>query len=174
DIAFGTTTALTFASGAVTTNMKLYNVESAVVAVTDGSISASGSDRLTVAVSASTMTKLAVSLVGSQANGVAFTGSNTLTALDAYGNTVTGFDASANNITVTTTGLTGSITGLSGTDKLNSAVDFSSGVANLTSLGLKYTGTVGSGSFTFTPATGTAVTSGSIDINSGSANKFVI
>ncbi|MHA8088658.1 hypothetical protein, partial [Aquirufa sp. Wall-65K1] len=59
-------------------------------------------------------------------------------------------------------------------NKLTSAGDFVNGVANLTSLGLKYTGTVGSGTFTFTPATGTAATSGSITINPGSANKFVI
>ncbi|MDF5691833.1 hypothetical protein, partial [Aquirufa aurantiipilula] len=60
DIAFGTTTALTFASGAVTTNMKLYNVETALVAVTDGAISAAGADRLSVAVSAAAFNKLAV------------------------------------------------------------------------------------------------------------------
>ncbi|WP_205753194.1 hypothetical protein, partial [Aquirufa beregesia] len=152
DIAFGTSTALTFASGSVTTNMKLYNVESAVVAVTDGSIVAAGADRLTVAVSASTMTKLAVSLTSPQTNGTAFTGTNTLTAQDAYGNTATGFNASGNNITVTTS-LTGAITGLgSGVNNvLNQAGDFTSGVANLTSLGLKFTGTSGAGTFTFTP-----------------------
>ncbi|MFL0163437.1 hypothetical protein, partial [Aquirufa salirivi] len=81
--------------------------------------------------------------------GTAFTGTNTLTALDVYGNTVTNFNASGNNITVTTT-LTGAITGLSGTTILNNAADFSSGVANLTSLGLKFTGNAGAGTFTFT------------------------
>ncbi|MDF0694885.1 invasin domain 3-containing protein, partial [Aquirufa sp. BABACH-43C] len=175
DIAFGSTTALTFASGAVTTNMKLYNVESAVVAVTDGSISAAGADRLTVAVSASTMTKLAVSLTSPQTNGTAFTGTNTLTAQDAYGNTVTGFDASGNNITVTTS-LTGTVSGLgSGVNNvINQLANFSSGVANLTSLGLKFTGTVGAGTFTFTPASGTAVTSSSVTINAGAATKLVV
>ncbi|WP_166233193.1 hypothetical protein, partial [Aquirufa beregesia] len=114
-----------------------YNVESAVVAVTDGSIVAAGADRLTVAVSASTMTKLAVSLASPQTNGTAFTGTNTLTAQDAYGNTVTTFAANTNNVTVTST-LTGAITGLgSGVNNvLNQAGDFTSGVANLTSLGL--------------------------------------
>ncbi|MHA8056966.1 hypothetical protein VR611_13580, partial [Aquirufa nivalisilvae] len=84
------------------------------------------------------------SLAGPQINGVGFTGTNSLTALDAYSNVVTGFDASTNNITVSTS-LSGSISGLSGTNKLNSASDFVSGVANLSSLGLKYTGAVGSG-----------------------------
>ncbi|WP_269009631.1 invasin domain 3-containing protein [Aquirufa ecclesiirivi] len=171
---FGTATSVTFSNGVATVSMSLYKVESAAVVATDGSVTTSGSDRLSVTVSPAAFSKLALSLAGPQINAVAFTGTNTLTALDAYGNTVTGFDASANNITVTTTGLTGSITGLSGTNKLSSAVDFSSGVANLTSLGLKYTGTVGSGTFTFTPATGTAVTSGSITMNAGSANRLVI
>ncbi|WP_415711124.1 hypothetical protein, partial [Aquirufa beregesia] len=73
-------------------------------------------------------------------------------AQDAYGNTATGFNASGNNITVTTS-LTGAITGLgSGVNNvLNQAGDFTSGVANLTSLGLKFTGTSGAGTFTFTP-----------------------
>ncbi|MHA8056046.1 hypothetical protein VR611_08880, partial [Aquirufa nivalisilvae] len=175
DIAFGTATALTFASGAVTTNMKLYNVESAVVAVTDGSISAAGADRLTVAVSASTMTKLAVSLTSPQINGTAFTGTNTLTAQDAYGNTVTTFAANTNNVTVTTS-LTGTVSGLgSGVNNvLNQAGDFVSGVANLTSLGLKFTGTSGAGTFTFTPASGTAATSSSVTVNPGAATKLAV
>ncbi|MCZ2476435.1 hypothetical protein G9H61_13435, partial [Aquirufa ecclesiirivi] len=82
-------------------------------------------------------------------------------ALDAYGNTVTNFDASSNNITVSTS-LSGAITGLSGTTKLSGAGDFSSGVASVSSL--IYTGTAGTGTFTFTPATGTAVTSGNVTI----------
>ncbi|WP_415499569.1 hypothetical protein, partial [Aquirufa ecclesiirivi] len=142
----------------------LYKVESAVVAVTDGSISAAGADRLTVAVSAAAFNKLAVSLASPQINGTAFTGTNTLTAQDTYGNTVTGFNAAGNNITVSTT-LTGAITGLSGTNILSSAGDFSSGVANLTSLGMIFSGTSGAGTFTFTPVSGTAVTSGSVTIN---------
>ncbi|WP_459465279.1 beta strand repeat-containing protein, partial [Aquirufa sp. OSTEICH-129A] len=173
DIAFGSTTALTFASGSVTTNMKLYHAETALVAVTDGSISATGADRLTVAVSAAAFNKLAVSLASPQINGTAFTGTNTLTAQDAFGNTVIGFNASGNNITVTTS-LTGSISGLSGTNKLNSAMDFPSGVADLTSLGLIFTGTSGVGTFTFTPSIGTPVTSGSVTINAGAATKLVV
>ncbi|MHA8100194.1 hypothetical protein VR479_12955, partial [Aquirufa aurantiipilula] len=84
------------------------------VVATDGSVTTSGSDRLSVTVSPATFSKLALSLAGPQTNGIAFSGTNSLTALDAYGNVVTGFDASGNNVTVTTS-LTGSITGLSGT-----------------------------------------------------------
>ncbi|WP_459471052.1 invasin domain 3-containing protein [Aquirufa beregesia] len=170
---FGTATSLTFSNGVATVSMGLFKVESAQIVATDGLVSTSGSDRLSVTVSPATFSKLALSLTGPQINGVAFTGTNSLTAQDAYGNTVTSFDASSNNITVSTS-LSGAISGLSGTTKLSSAGDFSSGVASLTSLGLKYTGAVGSGTFTFTPATGIAITSGSITINPGSANRLVI
>ncbi|WP_164969681.1 hypothetical protein, partial [Aquirufa rosea] len=71
------------------------------------------------------------------------------------------------------TSLTGSISGLSGTNKLTGAGDFVSGVANL-STKLIYTGTVGTGTFTFTPQSGTAVTSGSVQINAGAATRLVI
>ncbi|MCZ2481304.1 hypothetical protein, partial [Aquirufa nivalisilvae] len=61
---------------------------------------------------------------------------------------------------------------LSGTNKLNNAGDFVSGVANISSL--TFTGTSGTGTFTFTPASGTAVTSGSVSIGAGSATKFIV
>ncbi|WP_164969671.1 hypothetical protein, partial [Aquirufa rosea] len=170
---FGTPTSLTFTAGVATASMALYKAESATINASDGSINSITGGTLNVTVSPSTMTKLAVSLASSQTNGSAFTGTNTLTALDAYGNTATGFSAAGNNITVTTT-LTGSISGLSGTNKLSSAGDFTSGVANLTSLGLIFTGTSGSGTFTFTPASGTAVTSSSVTINAGAATKLVV
>jgi len=46
-----------------------------------------------------------------------------------------------NNVTIAANSpLTGAVSGLSGGNKLTSAGDFSSGVANLTALGMKYTG----------------------------------
>ena len=85
-----------------------------------------------------------------QISGTAFTGTNTLTAEDAWGNAVS-FDASANNVTIAANSpLTGSISSLSGTNTLTSAGDFSSGVADLTALGMKYTGNAGTGTFTAT------------------------
>ena len=120
--------------------MTLYKAETATISVSDGSNSSSGSDRLTVTVSAASMNKFALSLTSPQVNDVAFTGVNTLTAQDAYGNTV-GFDASANNVTIGANApLTGAVSGLSGGNTLTGAGDFSSGVANLTALGMKYTG----------------------------------
>ncbi|WP_164969668.1 beta strand repeat-containing protein, partial [Aquirufa rosea] len=169
---FGTATSLTFTAGVATGSMILYKAETASVSASDGSIGSTGGDNLSVLVSAASFSKLAVSLTSPQTNGVAFTGTNTLTAQDAYGNT-TSFDASSNNVTVTSS-LTGSISGLSGTNKLTGAGDFTSGVANLTSLGLKFTGTSGSGTFTFTPTTGTAAVSSAITINPGAASKLVV
>ncbi|WP_161566873.1 hypothetical protein, partial [Aquirufa nivalisilvae] len=172
---FGTATSLTFTAGVATGSMVLYKAESATVNATDGTINSNTGGTLNVTVSPSTMTKLAVSLTSPQINGTAFTGTNTLTAQDAYGNTVTTFAANTNNVTVTTS-LTGTVSGLgSGVNNvLNQAGDFVSGVANLTSLGLKFTGTSGAGTFTFTPASGTAATSSSVTVNSGAATKLVV
>ncbi|MGD0038744.1 MAG: hypothetical protein ABSC53_15770 [Bacteroidota bacterium] len=101
-----------------------------------------------------------------QSNGVAFIGTNTLTAQDVLGVTITAFDASADNVTIAANSpLTGSILGLSGTNKLTSAGDFSSGVANMTTR-MIYTGNTGSGTFTATSASGkTGTTGGSVTIN---------
>jgi hypothetical protein len=171
-VAFGLPTAITFSSGVATVSggnngaMTLYKAETATISVSDGSSNSSGSDRLTVAVSASSMSKFALSLTSPQINDVAFRGVNTLTAQDAYGNTV-GFDASANNVSIgANLPLIGVISGLSGGNTLTGAGDFSSGVANLTALGIKYTGNTDSGTFTATAATGGYTgSSGSVTIN---------
>ncbi|MHA8052659.1 invasin domain 3-containing protein [Aquirufa sp. OSTEICH-129A] len=172
-ISFGTATTITFTNGVATTNLSLYLAESVNIAVSDGTLSATGSDRLAITVGVGSFAKLGLTMAASQTNGVAFTGTNTLTALDAYGNTVTNFSASSNNITVSTS-LPGTISGLSGTNKLSAAGDFVNGVANLSSLGLIYTGTVGTGTFTFTPATGLAITSSNVSISSGTATRLVL
>uniref|UniRef100_UPI0023ECB8DC beta strand repeat-containing protein n=1 Tax=Daejeonella sp. H1SJ63 TaxID=3034145 RepID=UPI0023ECB8DC len=175
---FGTGTTITFTNGVATVSgsnngvLKLYKAEAAVIAVTDGTISSTGADRLSVTVSAGAFNKMTVSLASPQINSTAFTGTNILTALDAYGNTVTSFDASSNNITVTSS-LSGSISGLSNGDKLNNIADFSNGIANLTTK-LTFTGTAGTGTFTFTPASGTAVTSSNVTVTAGSPAQLTI
>ena len=109
-----------------------------------------------------------LSLSDPQVNGLAFTGSNILTAKDVSGNTITGFDASANNVTISTS-LSGAISGLPGGSTLTAAGDFILGIADLTSHGLTYTGTSGSGTFTATSATKTG-SSNSIVVGPGAAN----
>jgi len=143
--------------------------------VTDSSISSSGSDRLAVTVSATSMNKFVLSLTSPQVNGTAFTGANTLTAEDAYGNTVTSFSASANNVTIgANSPLTGAVSGLSGGNQLTGAGDFVSGVANLASL-LTYTGNAASGTFTASSATGSYTgSSGSVTISAGTVSKLVV
>jgi Domain of unknown function DUF11 len=181
-IAFGTATAITFTSGAAIVSgsnngvMVLYKAESATISATDGSISSSGSDRLSVTVSATSMNKFALSLTSPQTNGSAFTGTNTLTAQDAYGNTVTSYSAATNNVTIAANSpLTGTVSGLSGGNKLTGAGDFVSGVANLTTLGITYTGNANSGTFTATSASPVYTgTSGSVTINPGAISKLVV
>ncbi len=89
-----------------------------------------------------------------QTDGLAFTGTNTLTAQDIGNNTVTTFDASANNVTITPVApFTGTVGGIHASNVLNLAGDFTAGVANLTTLGMKYTGNATTGTFLATSAT---------------------
>jgi hypothetical protein len=176
---FGTPTTVTFTNGVNTAggSMTLFKAETAVVAATDGTISTTGADRLTVVVSAAALGQFALSLTSPQANGVAFTGVNTLTAEDSWGNVATTFDASANNVTISVNAaLTGAVSGLGtgGNNVLNRAPDFTLGIANLTALGMKYTGNTATGSFTATSATAKTGTSGNVTILPGAAAKLVI
>ena len=177
-IAFGTPTTITFTNGVATVSggnngsMTLYRAETANIAVTDGSLSTPAP--LTVVVAAASMNKFAVSLTSPQTNAVAFTGTNTITAQDQFGNTVS-FDASANNVTIAANSpLTGAVSGLSGVNTLTAAGDFVSGVANLTSLGMKYTGNAATATFTAAAATGgyTGTSGSTVTIDAGTATKL--
>src|SRR5439155_1708299 len=71
---FGTSETITFTSGVASRSLLLYKAETAHVAVTDGTITAStGGDRLTVAVSSAAATRLVVTGTGSQTAGNAQT-----------------------------------------------------------------------------------------------------
>jgi hypothetical protein len=109
-----------------------------------------------------------------QTSATAFIGTNTLTAQDILNQTITTFEASDNNITIAAVApLTGNVSGLSGGNKLTSADDFTSGIANLTTLGIKYTGNATTGTFTATAATGGYTgTSGSVVINPAPATTW--
>jgi hypothetical protein len=178
--AFGVSTSITFSSGVATVSggnngvMRLYRAQTAIISVTDGTISSSGSDRLTVTVSAGPLGKFAWALTSPQTNGATFVGTNTLTAQDDWGNTRTTFDASAANVTITSS-LGGTVSGLGtgNNNVLNRSSDFVSGVANLTTLGMRYTGTVGNGTFTATGGTKDG-TSNTIQIVTGGATRLVL
>ena len=97
-INFGSSTAITFTAGVATSggSMKLYKVESATVAVTDGTISAAGADRLSVTVTAAAASRLVVTGSAAQTAGAAQ--ALTITATDPYGNTDLTY-AGAHNLT---------------------------------------------------------------------------
>jgi hypothetical protein len=172
----GSGTAITFTSGVSNAGGTLvaYDAQGPVtLAATDGthSTSSTGGAGVSLTVSPASLDHFIFTLATPQTDGVAFTNTNTLTAQDAYNNTISTFNASTNNVTISTT-LSGAISGLSGTNKLTSASDFSSGIANLN---LKYTGTTGSGTFTATSATGSKTgTSNSVTISIGGLDHFVI
>ena len=117
-----------------------------------------------------------VSLNSPQTNDIAFTGACTITAKDASNNTITTFDASANNVTITSDPADGVVSGLgsAGNNVLNQAGDFSSGVADMTALGMKYTGAAGNHTFTATSATAKIGTSGVVNILANVPSKLVI
>ncbi|MBI4543961.1 MAG: Ig-like domain-containing protein, partial [Gemmatimonadetes bacterium] len=173
-VSFGNPTSLVFTNGVATTRLWLYKAETAVIAATDGTLSATGSDRLTITVLPANLASFSLTLNASQTNGVSFTGTNTLTALDGYGNTVTTFDAAVEIVTITTS-LSGTVSGLgsAGNAVLNRSSDFSSGVADLTGK-LTYTGNVGTGTFTATTANGQFGASGNVTVQAGAANRVTL
>jgi adhesin/invasin len=155
------------------TNLRSDNAADAkTLRFTDGALTLADANSFTVSPGA--LASFSFSLAGPQTNGVPFTGTNTLTALDAFGNVVTGFNAFGDNVTIAANGAlsTGSVSGLSGVNELTANADFLNGVANLTTLGLTYTGVTGSGTFTATSASGKTGTSGSITVNLGSATHL--
>jgi hypothetical protein len=180
-VGFGTATPISFANGVASVSgssngvMRLWDAETDTIAVTDGTIGAAGADRLVVTVTAGALAKFSVKLATPQVNNVPFTGTNTVTAQDQWGNSITGFNAGTNPVTMTTSIPGGTIFGLgSGTNNiLNRTSDFQSGVANLTTLGMRYFGSSGTAQFT---ATGAAVSgsSDSVAISPGAATKIVI
>jgi hypothetical protein len=88
-VSFGTGTAVTFTNGVATATLQLFAEETAVIATTDATISASGTDRLTVVVTADNASPVVSDLQASPAtitaDGVT-TSVLTLQLKDAYGN----------------------------------------------------------------------------------------
>jgi hypothetical protein len=162
------------ASGANNGVMRLYKTEVATISVTDGSISASLSSRLTATVTPAGLGRFTVGLTSPQINGASFTGVNRVTAVDSFGNDKTNFNAVTNNVTLNPAGLSGTVSGLgsAGNNVLNQSGDFVSGVSDVTGK-IKYTGLIGTGTFTATSA-GKTGSSGNVQINVGSAARLVI
>ena len=96
-IAFGSATAITFTSGVSTSggSMKLYKAEAATIAVTDGTISAAGTDRLSVTVNPGRRDPPRRDRL-QPARPPAPRRPLTVTATDPYGNTDTGYTGTKN------------------------------------------------------------------------------
>lgn len=129
----------------------------------------------TVTINPGALYQFSVNFTSPQTNNTGFTGTNTVTAQDISSNTITNFDASATNVAITTTSSPYLISGL-GTGAnhiLNKNTDFSSGIANLTSLLMTYSGVTGAYVFT---ATGNSKSgaSGSITINPGALTYLTL
>lgn len=106
-------------------------------------------------------------LTSPQVNDQAWSSVNTLTANDQWNNILTDYNTIGTAVTIT------AATGTISNGSLQ-PVDFTDGVANLTSKTLKYTGPKGNITLTATSATTNKTGSSSLTINSGSVNSVVI
>jgi len=105
-VAFGSPTAITFTNGVATVSgnnngvMMLDDVETAVVGVTDGTISSSATGNLTDVVNADPATKLAITVGGTNSitQTAGTTRNLTITAEDSFGNTDTTYTGPKNLI----------------------------------------------------------------------------
>ncbi len=169
---FGTATTNTFTSGVSNVaggvgSMKLYKVETANVAVTDGTIAAStGTDRLTVNVSPASATRLVVTGSGSQVAGAAQT--VTVTATDLYGNTDTAYSGAKNLTYSGANSSTNPVTAATVTNSTPAAVNFGTATTNTFTSGVSnIAGGVGSMKLYKVETANVAVTDGTIAASTG-------
>ena len=146
--------------------MKLYKVEAAVIAVTDGTISAAGSDRLNVTVNPAAATRLVVTGSATQTAGAAQT--VTVTATDPYGNTDTGYIGAKNLTYSGANSSTSPATSPTVTNSTPTATNFGSATTNTFTSGVStITGGVGSMKLYKVETANIAVTDGTIAASTG-------
>ncbi|MHA8057866.1 T9SS type B sorting domain-containing protein [Aquirufa nivalisilvae] len=150
---FGQVTPVHFVNGIAQVDLVIYKSGLDSISAQDVYIQTLGLDRLGVDVSAKSFQKLAVQLQSPQVNQTPFYGFNKLLVEDEYDNPVSSFNATLNPITITTS-QGALISGLSGGNRLVSSSDFQQGMANLTQLGITYTGAIGLDTLIFQPAIG--------------------
>jgi hypothetical protein len=131
--AFGIATGVTFDAGVATATMILRRVETAIVAVSDGTIESTGADRLTVVVSAAAASRFVITgLLSTQTAGTSQT--ITISTRDAFGNLASSY---AGEKSLVFTGATSSPNGSvptveSVTFGLNTPITFAGGIATAT------------------------------------------
>ncbi|MHA8061244.1 gliding motility-associated C-terminal domain-containing protein [Aquirufa beregesia] len=150
---FGLNTPVNFSNGEAQIDVILYKSGLDSLSATESIIKTSGLDKLAIHVSEKAFQKLSVQLQNPQVNQKPFYGLNSLIAQDEYGNPVLAFNAAINPITVSAS-QGGVISGLSGGYRLTSSSDFNQGMANLTQLGMTYSGVNGLDVLTFSPTIG--------------------
>ena len=178
-INFGTATTITFTNGVATVSggnngvLALYKSENATISATDGTISSTGSDRLSVTVSVGTANKLAFSTQTSGGtSGSAWLTQPVVALQDAYGNTVTG---TSQNVTLAIQNNAGPGGVLSGTTTV--AVNTGTGLATFSGLSIDKIGT----GYTLTAIGNTVSTSPGVIVSSafnitasGIATKYIV
>ncbi|MEX0857856.1 MAG: invasin domain 3-containing protein, partial [Balneolaceae bacterium] len=172
----GTVSQITIPAGVSSVSFRYRDTKAGIPEITaDNDAFTSASQNVTIKVGA--FNAFEWNLNSPQTNDVAFAGTNTLTITDQYGNIITDFDASVNPVTISTAGdlSSGDISGLdgAGNDIINQAGDFTNGVADLTVLGLTYTGPVGTGKLHSISGIVTS-NSSDIEITAGTATKILV
>ena len=169
---FGSATTNTFTSGVSTItggvgSMKLYKVETANIAVTDGTIAAStGTDRLTVTVSPAAATRLVVTGASTQTAGAAQT--VTVTATDPYGNTDTSYSGAKSLTYSGASSSTNPVNAPTVTNSTPAAVNFGIATTNTFTSGVSNTAAgVGSMKLYKAETANIAVTDGTIGASTG-------
>lgn len=171
--AFNNTTSVTFVNGVATVTLLFYQPEVAVIQAVSGIVA---SNLLNVPVVPGALGMLDLALTSPQTSTVAFVGTNTLTAYDGFGNRIDNF--ATRNIPVTLTVSGPSIATLvlvnSGNDRKLEPNNFVDGVANLTTLGLRYTGLSGPVSLVAAPESGSPFGSALVQMQPGPLAQYTL
>jgi hypothetical protein len=131
-VAFGSSTTLSFNAGVAASTIKLYKAESALIAVTAGSVTTSAVNSLAITVAHNTPDHLAFqgNVPGPQTAGVLFNFGTTLAGVDLYGNVCNSSGVVYSGAKTLSWALSGQANGpVSGTDSFVTAVSFSNGVS---------------------------------------------
>lgn len=173
-IAMGSPTVITFTNGVASSSLQLFAVATlAQVNATDGSISTAAP--LEIDVTPGAVATFAWSVPAAQTVGSVFSSVSTLTAHDSWDNVATQFDASSNPVTIAANApLAGTVETGAGVSTLSGTSDFVSGVADLSSLGVRYDGTSGTGTLTATSVSSATGTSAPVTFAAGAPTQLVV
>lgn len=151
----------------------IYGGQSGAVTLTALSSSGKGGTSPALNFSVGPLHHFEFNLAGVQVNDVTFSGENSVRAVDMGGNAIVDFNASLDPLTVTVLPNNGVISGLSGDNLLNKAVDFNNGLSSVAAK-LKFTGLKGPHTFVVTSESGKVGTSSQVEILPGALSYLQI